>query len=494
MFRACITTARGVHTSKRRMRGVVRSAFAPWLTLACVSVVRATAAEESSARPAAPAASESAPARVEEEKSKQGLVPGQPTYDFLRDADTALKALEKQVKSFEFHGYFRSGYGLNSRGGQQVAFQAPGADAKYRLGNEAETYAELIFVNNWLNPDHTPDKVWVKSQFMIEANTSNSASYANFSAGVGNDQFRLREAFVHIGNVFKDFPEAKLWAGERYYRRYQAHINDFYVLDTSGYGGGIEDFSIGVAKLAVAALGGARPDLVTEHGVYAKVNVDVRAYDIDAPGGKVGVWVDVARAVGGHTEDGPEIHDANGYAVGIGHQALEWLGGYNWLSVQYGRGIASNFSSAIADPTPYAQDSERFRVIDHAVIQPNQYFAIAPLVLYQSTRSGEPHRGWNKWVSLGARPQVFLSELFSVAFEAGFDYTRNSSGSVAGWLQKYTLAPQLGAGRKFFSRPVLRVFGTYAHWSDGLRGSVGGVPFADRTGGFTYGLQAEAWW
>ena len=71
----------------------------------------------------------------------------------MRDADIKIKKLEEQVKSFEFHGYLRSGYGLNSRGGQQVTFQAPGADAKYRLGNEAETYAELIFVNNWVNPE-----------------------------------------------------------------------------------------------------------------------------------------------------------------------------------------------------------------------------------------------------------------------------------------------------------------------------------------------------
>lgn len=38
-------------------------------------------------------------------------------------------------------------------------------------------------------------------------------------------------------------------------------------------------------------------------------------------------------------------------------------------------------------------------------------------------------------------------------------------------------APQIGAGRKFFSRPVLRVFLTYARWSDGFRGFVGGIPF-----------------
>jgi maltoporin len=33
-----------------------------------------------------------------------------------------------QVRGFEFHGYFHSGYGLNSECGQQVAFQAPGAE------------------------------------------------------------------------------------------------------------------------------------------------------------------------------------------------------------------------------------------------------------------------------------------------------------------------------------------------------------------------------
>ena len=33
------------------------------------------------------------------------------------------------------------------------------------------------------------------------------------------------------------------------------------------------------------------------------------------------------------------------------------------------------------------------------------------------------------------------------------------------------------ADRKFFGRPVLRVFVTYANWSNGFRGLVGGVPF-----------------
>src|SRR6202035_3768884 len=139
----------------------------------------------------------------------QGALPSEPTYDLLREADETIAKLKEQVGTFEFHGYLRSGYGLNSEGGQQVAFAAPGADAKYRLGNEAETYGEFIFVNNWINPHQSVDEAWMKTEVMIEANTSNSANSASFPNGVGNDQFRLREAFVQAGNIFERQPHAK---------------------------------------------------------------------------------------------------------------------------------------------------------------------------------------------------------------------------------------------------------------------------------------------
>ena len=424
----------------------------------------------------------------------QGQVPAAPTYDQLRDAEVRIRKLEEEVKAFEFHGYFRAGYGMNSNGGQQVAFMAPGAGAKYRLGNEAETYAELIFVNNWINPEHATDKIWMRTEFLVEANTTNSASYANFRGGIGNDNFRLREAFVQAGNVLSGLPEAKFWAGERYYRRYSAHINDFYILDMSGYGGGIEDVNLGFGKLAVAYLGGARPDVVTDNGNYAKSNIDVRLYDIPAPLGRVGLWFDLAISPGGTTQDGTVIPSATGWAVGINHQRLEWLGGYNWLSVGYGKGPASNFSSSVTDPSPYVKDAERFLVAEHFLLQPSKVFAIMAVVVYEQNRSGAPGEGWNRWLSLGARPQVFFNDVFSVAFEAGFDHTHSADGRYDGWLSKYTLAPQLSVGRKFFSRPVLRAFVTYANWSDGLRGFVGGPAFKNATQGLTYGVQAESWW
>jgi maltoporin len=41
--------------------------------------------------------------------------------------------------------------------------------------------------------------------------------------------------------MFESQPDAKFWAGERYYRRQHIEIDDFYPLDMSGYGAGVED-------------------------------------------------------------------------------------------------------------------------------------------------------------------------------------------------------------------------------------------------------------
>lgn len=282
--------------------------------------------------------------------------------------------------------------------------------------------------------------------------------------------------------------------GERYYRRQHVEINDFYPLDMSGYGGGVEDLNVGIGKLAVAYLSGARPDIVTENGYLAKNNIDVRLYDLKGPAGLWGGWFDYSHTKGGQTSTGEQFPTTDGYAFGLRHQSLEWHGGYHTFGIQYGTGAASNFSTSIDDPTPYVRTSATLQVVEHLLFQPNDRFAIMPIFVYQRTKDGNPLHDWNQWVSFGARPEIFFTKYLSLALEAGFDHTHSTAGEYGGWLRKYTIAPQIGAGRKFFSRPVLRAFLTYADWSDGLRGFVGGEPYLKRTSGLTYGLQAETWW
>lgn len=436
----------------------------------------------------------------------QGQVASEPSYDLLKEADERIEKLQEREGLFEFHGYIRSGYGVNSVGGEQVAFEAPGAEAKYRLGNEAETYGELIFVNNWVNPDHNSEKAWFRSEFMIEANTSNSENYGPVGNSVGADQFRFREAFVQAGNVFESQPGAKFWAGERYYRRQHVDSDDFYPLDMSGYGGGVEDLDIRIGKMAVAFLNGARPDVVTENGNLAKSNIDVRLYGLKGPVGLWGVWFDYATSKGGTitraTAPGvtslTTIPTSDGYAFGFKHEQLEWHGGYNTFMIQYGTGAASNFSNpgngtTIPKPTPYIDFSRQFLFTEQLVLQPNDKFALMPIFVYQRTKDGNPQHDWVQWASFGVRPEVFFTKHVSLTGDCGFDHT-HLPGSYDGWLRKCTIAPQIGPDRKFFGRPILRAFLTYANWSDGFRGLVGGVPFQNRTSGLTYGVQAEHWW
>jgi len=204
-------------------------------------------------------------------------------------------------------------------------------------------------------------------------------------------------------------------------------------------------------------------------------------------------WFDFATSKGGATPSGTNISTTNGYAFGFRHQRLEWHGGFHAFGVQYGTGVASNFSTSIDDPSDFIQSTARLLITEQVLFQPNETFAIMPIFIYQRTKDGNPQHDWNQWVSFGARPEIFFTEHVSLAIEGGFDHTRSGSGQFDGWLRKVTIAPQIGAGRKFFSRPVLRAFLTYANWSNGLLGFVGGIPFQNRTNGLTYGVQAETW-
>ena len=82
-----------------------------------------------------------------------------------------------------------------------------------------------------------------------------------------------------------------------------------------------------------------------------------------------------------------------------------------------------------------------------------------------------------------------------MALEAGIDWVNSDPLHKDGHLWKVTFAPlQISRGQKFFSRPQLRAYVTYAGWSEDFKGSVGGIPYMEDTRGLSYGIQAEAWW
>ncbi len=414
-------------------------------------------------------------------------------------------------------GYFRAGYGRNSRGGALTAFAAPGAGAKYRLGNEAENYGELIFGKNVylpgafrLNEDLRPDGTPSGPIARVQVRLSMVSLYATLGSGSATT-FGLPEAWASIGNVFAAQPGAKFWAGQRFYRRHDVHINNFYFWDMSGGGGGVEDVQVGAAKLALAWIGFGgvsglgdvpEPDPANAAG-FSKSNFDLRAYDMPLLGGRAEVGLTIASLRSGLDQSGRQAPSNTGMAVSFVHTLSDFISadGTNKLSIQYGTGVAKNFSAGFETiDLPQGtfiravqKGAWRVRVTEHFIASLNEHFSLGPVLVFQATDQADG-TGRQYWYSAGARPIAHLNRYFSVAVEGGVDYVRDTGANTSGALGKLTLAPQVSIGNRFDSRPVIRAFGTFACWSDDFRGQVGGADYAARLHGFNAGMQMEAWW
>ena len=414
-------------------------------------------------------------------------------------------------------GYFRAGFGRNNEGGPQVGFQAPGAFSKYRLGNEAESYGELTFGKNFyvpglfkLDPELRPDGTPVGPIARVQLTMSVFNPYQDLISSSGTD-FGLPEAYASIGNVFDAQPSMKFWAGNRFYRRHDIHITDFFFYNMSGAGGGVEDIQLPFGKAAFAWIGAAsqsgfsdlpNPDAANKAG-FSKGNWDLRLYDIPVPLGSGEFGFTYARSDSGLDSNGNSAPDSDGFALTFLHVREKFLSddGVNKFSLQAGTGAAKSFTSGFEMFTltngvfirPDDRDSWRFRVTEHFTASLNDYFSIGPALVYQLTDYGD-QGGQVHWASAGLRPILHFNKYLSLAFEGGVDWVKDEQAGTSGNLYKLTLAPQVSLGGHFMSRPVIRLFITHARWSDNFVGQVGGNDYATKDYGFTYGMQMEAWW
>jgi maltoporin len=436
----------------------------------------------------------------------------------LAEESPLRERVEHVLKDFlDISGYFRAGYGRNDQGGPQVGFQAPGAFSKYRLGNEAETYGELTFGKNFyvpdlfkLDPNLRPDGTPTGPIARVQLTMSIFNPYQDLLSSSGTD-FGLPEAWASIGNVIESQPSMKFWAGYRFYRRHDIHISDFFFYNMSGAGGGMEDFELPFGKLAFAWIGAAsqsgfsdvpNPDAANKAG-FSKANWDLRLYDVPLPLGKGEFGFTYARADSGLDSNGNSAPDSDGFAFTFLHTHEKFLSddGVNKFSLQFGTGAAKTFTSGFETFTlpngvfirPDDTDSCRFRVTEHFTANLNDYFSLGPALVYQLTDYGD-YGGRVQWASAGLRPIVHFNKYISLAFEGGVDWVKGEQAGTSGNLYKFTLAPQVSLGGRFMSRPVIRPFVTYAHWSDDFVGRVGGNDYMNSNNGLTYGVQMEAWW
>lgn len=405
---------------------------------------------------------------------------------------------------FEFEGYLRAGFGSDLRGGPMEAFQAPNAGAKYRLGNEADAYVETAF-RQWVVPKADEMDFFTQVRLSYYLPTSNNNLF--------DATLALREAFAQASGIIASDPEASAWAGQRFYDRWDIHMNDFYYRDLSGFGGGIQDVSVGSGKMAFAWIGGTVSEVnsdgspfVEPEAVFNQNTFDLRWYDAALPAGRLGLSLSLvafngdAYLAAGETE--PRVaEDATGLAGGIYYTLEKPDSWRNRLVAQYGTGPASSFKAVIAGPqhlelaagdTLRTSELGRLLIVDELAVDFEGPWSLGASFVYENYDLGQGGADKLDWFSLGIRPIYFFSDHYSIALEAGWDHT-DTEGGARGSLGKLTLAPQISPAPSFWSRPSLRAFITYAFWSDEFRGAVAPSAHGDRTDGLSLGVQMESW-
>lgn len=374
-------------------------------------------------------------------------------------------------ESVDFNGYVRSG-AIWSDKTRTSCLQVPGARAKYRLGNECETYSELSL-------SHTLGEV--KSGPYVTTSTM-LALVSDLQDDFENITSFWPETYFETGGWFngKSLENAKLWIGKRYYRRHDVHINDFYYWSNSGYGAGVQDISLGKSTFAYAY---RRNRFVDTEDINGH---DLRWYDINTNlKGALTIGLDLRNSSKNHSvfsgKRGKQLH--------FQHYQDDILGGYNKIAYQFGQNIGSNLSS-LSDNTLISSDKSH-RVVEQLLVEMNDQWSTLFTLVYEQQKDVQV------WHSVGFRPVYYISDMLNIALELGHDRVKPESALVK-TLSKITIAPQISKGRGFWTRPTVRVFVTYANWNaaardSGLADGATGV-FGATTHGMNYGIQIEHWW
>ncbi len=400
----------------------------------------------------------------------------------------------ESLKDTQFIGYFRSTLGAAQGPGMPV-FQAPGARAKYRLGNEPDTVFEAGLDHRFSAGANAPANSYLQGVFMISA-------YAGVG-GASDLQFDdVAQAYVKMSRYLGDFD---VWAGRRYYDRKSTDINDYFWLNTiqgAHIGAGIEDLGLGAGRLdfaianyednGVTAIG----DDTVKGTLHSRI-FDLRYRDIKlGEANNLGFWL-------GYTQR-PEDKTLN-------YKARNGTGAAFWLNSNLGKSKNSlyaitrkgvNFTQGGAIPVRensgdgYDLKKVNYVEVGNAYSLSTETYNLDFLALHHTEQTGVDGTAGDSivWSSAGIRPVVYLTTYTNLALELGHDQVKNELTDTNGSVDKATVALQLMKEKSAGVRPTIRLFGTHAQWSKDFKGAVAQSSYANKTQGWSAGVQTEVWW
>ena len=414
----------------------------------------------------------------------------------------AAGVMSAQALAVDFHGYARSGIGWTGSGGEQQCFQATGAQSKYRLGNECETYAELKLGQElWKEGDKS---------FYFDTNVAYSVNQEDDWESTSP---AFREANVQGKNLIEWLPGSTIWAGKRFYQRHDVHMIDFYYWDISGPGAGIENIDLGFGKLSLAAtrssesggsgtfadrdkFGNRVYDNIVPNDVF-----DVRLAGLETnPGGTLELGVDY-----GHTNIPDDYSlqpgaSKDGWMLTAEH-TQSMLKGFNKFVLQYATDSMTSSGKGVPQGGSINNDGSMWRVLDHGAISLGDSWDLMYVGMYQDI--DRDNNNGTQWWTVGVRPMYKWTPIMSTLMEIGYDNVKSQRTSDRNSQYKVTLAQQWQAGDSIWSRPAIRVFATYAKWDEKWGYNDSGVAYNDTSAKtfsrgdndeWTFGAQMEIWW
>ncbi len=411
----------------------------------------------------------------------------------------AVLALGGRARAVDMTGYFRSSIGGNSRGGGQACYQTPGMAYKLRLGNECETYGEWGFSQSVYKSKAGVE--W-KVGFMLDYVTKSSATgepLEKFSTG-GDNFIGLQQNWASV--TVPQWGGAQFWAGQEYYLRENVDMIDFFYLNLSEPGAGVQDvdlhrfgklaFSVFQTKAKVAT--GASAGAADFGRAFWRPDVRVYGIPVNANGT---LEVDANAVIVSRNPGTPAVADEPSFSpwITVEHTQTHLTpGGYNKLAIQWATGAATQMAPGA--PPNLDRNDRQFRIVEQALLQPSlKLQALVGGTFAAIKQAGARQTQWGVF----ARPVYYLNDLFKLQGDLGFTQVK-PKGAAARNLFKVTFAPTVtpapGAEGGFFVRPEIRVFVTYASWN---RASADATPppgqglLGSQLHGFSFGTSVEAW-
>ncbi|PMH46079.1 maltoporin [Vibrio sp. 10N.286.49.B3] len=289
---------------------------------------------------------------------------------------------------------------------------------------------------------------------------------------------------------------AKIWAGERFYRRHEVHMIDVKYWDTSSTGIGIEDWDLGFGNGHIAWMA---PNSSSDDG-RSLHNIDMRVSDISISDSAA-----LTFGLNYVTAQNSSYDDSNITTSGVMLSALYqqgWQYGSNTFAFQYGTdALAGGLMSAEgASNRKYStgvdHDGSSWRIFNSGDLNVNDEFQVMYSIAYQDKNLD--NNDGEKWFSVGARPQFSWNEYMATAVEVGYETVEAQNGAGTNDMYKATIAQIFQAGKGVWARPAVRIFATYSEstneWDrDGAYGSATSMN-SQTTDEVTFGFNVETWW